>query len=120
MPNKIFTEATSKSTILNSSLLKKQGIDVVDVFKIERLHEIRKIVVDIIDNIDDVEKIRYFAKIITQIDFQLQKLWKFPLNINYHRWFELSKCSCPKYDNVEYIGTGYRIINPSCILHGKK
>ena len=68
---------------------------------------------------EDKEEVRRLDKIVTQIEFQLQTLWRFKQDETMHRWFERPKCSCPKMDNSEMLGTGVRYTNPNCIIHGE-
>ena len=68
---------------------------------------------------DSVE-LKRLSLFVTQIDFQLQKLWKFKVDSAYHRFWELPKCQCPASDNLDTFGTGHRYINPNCKIHGKK
>jgi hypothetical protein len=103
---------------LNNRLISRQKLNDDDVLKIQKLHKIRNYYCDLMSFTIDKHEIRKISKIITQIDFQLQKLWKFELDESFHRWFELPKCSCPNLDNSELVGSGSRIINPKCIVHG--
>lgn len=60
-------------------------------------------------------------KYVTELEFELQRLWGFPENINYHRyWFLLPKCTCPKIDNNELIGSILKYYNNDCIIHGEE
>ena len=118
-PNEIFTHVSNKLSTINQNLVNRQKVSADDVQKIVKLQTIRKYFYDFIELSDDKEEIRRLDKIITQIEFQLQKLWGFPQDRNFHRWFDVPKCSCPKWDNAESLGSDFRIINPNCILHGK-
>ena len=118
VPNKIFKHSTSDLYTISGGLINRQKVSPDDVEKIKSLHCIRFYFYDLIELSTDKAEIRRFAKIITQVEFQLQKLWKFNQNEDYHRWFEIPKCSCPKIDNSDYLGSGYRVVNPDCIVHG--
>lgn len=118
-PSKTFTHVSSKLSMINQNLVNRQKVSAEDVKKIVKLQTIRKYFYDFIELSNDKEEIRRLDKIITQIEFQLQKLWGFPQNRNFHRWFDVPKCSCPKWDNADSLGSDFRIINPNCILHGK-
>lgn len=118
-PSKTFTHVSSKLSMINQTLVNRQKVSAEDVKKIVKLQTIRKYFYDFIELSDDKEEIRRLDKIITQIEFKLQKLWGFPQDSNRHRWFEVPKCSCPKWDNADSLGSDFRIINPDCILHGK-
>ena len=51
-------------------------------------------------------------------EFALQEIWGFERNANYHRDFDIPYCTCPKLDNEDYLGTGYRVVTAGCIYHG--
>jgi len=117
-PNNIFKHATSKLYSVNNNLVIRQNIGLEDVKRIVKLQTIRFYFYDLIELSDDKEEIRRLAKFITQLEFQLQVLWNFKQDENMHRWFDIPKCSCPKMDNADNLGTPYKIINPKCIIHG--
>lgn len=55
---------------------------------------------------------------IEVIEYNLQKVWKFPQNKDFHKyWFRIKGCTCPKSDNRTYIGTEYRLMNTNCPWH---
>ena len=68
---------------------------------------------------EDRITLRLLNKSIQEIDFKLQELWGFPINSNYHRWWEVPKCLCPDMDNRERYGTKYRVTRGDCPIHGK-
>lgn len=105
------------STRVNPILIRKMGLDFDSIKKIENLQRIRGYFFNIIEISDDFSEIKRISNIVTQINFQLQKLWKFDQDENMHRWFDIPKCSCPKLDNEESLGTPSRIIDPNCIIH---
>jgi len=117
-PSEIFTHVSNKLSVINQNLVNRQKVSADDVQKIVKLQTIRKYFYDFIELSNDKEEIRRLDKIITQIEFKLQKLWGFPQNRNFHRWFDVPKCSCPKCDNADSLGSEFRIINPNCIIHG--
>jgi len=118
-PNEKFQHVSSKLSMINQNLVNRQKVSDEDVKRIVKLQTIRKYFYDFIELSDDKEEIRRLDRIITQIEFQLQKLWGFPQDRNYHRWFDVPKCSCPKWDNVDSLGSEFKIINPNCQLHGE-
>ena len=117
--NKSFTHVSSKLSMINQNLVNRQKVSADDVQKIVKLQTIRKYFYDFIELSNDKEEIRRLDKIITQIEFKLQKLWGFPQDRNHHRWFDVPKCSCPKRDNADSLGSDLRTINSDCILHGE-
>lgn len=65
-----------------------------------------------------VSDLKECDKLCTGIEFELQELWGFPMDIKYHKFWERPRCKCCKMDNEERAGTGYYIINENCPLHG--
>ena len=108
----------TKISTINARLVANQNISTDDVTKINNLHKLRNCYLSLMEINDDKDDLKYLSGIITQIDFQLQKLWKFKEDSLYHRFWELPKCECPKSDNRDVYGTGHRYINPNCKLHG--
>lgn len=106
-----------KSVIINSRLVANQNLELEDLIKIEKLHMVRNCYLTLMENTDDSVELKRLSLFITQIDFQLQKLWKFKVDSNYHRFWELPKCQCSILDNREKYGTG-RYYNPNCPIHG--
>jgi hypothetical protein len=45
-------------------------------------------------------------------------VWGFDQNPNFHHWYTVPKCRCPKLDNAERWGTSYGIVSGSCPIHG--
>lgn len=118
-PNEKFRHVSNTLYMINQSMVNRHKVSAENVQKIVKLQTIRKYFYDFIELSGDREEIRRLDKIITQIEFRLQELWGFPQNRNYHRWFDVPKCSCPKWDNNDSLGSDFRTINPNCILHGK-
>lgn len=109
-----------KMVVINSRLVTNQGLDLDEVDKVNKLHKVRNCYLTLMENTDDSVELKRLSLFITQIDFQLQKLWKFKVDSAYHRFWELPKCQCPASDNLDTFGTGHRYINPNCKIHGKK
>ena len=107
-----------KMVVVNSRLVTNQGLDLDEVDKVNKLHKVRNCYLTLMENTDDSVELKRLSLFITQIDFQLQKLWKFKVDSAYHRFWELPKCQCPASDNLDTFGTGHRYINPNCKIHG--
>ena len=104
-----------------SCYLNPQLIDRQDCWEnVDDLVTKHKEKLDIYENIlkeDDKEKLKEYAKKITEIEFELQRLWKFKQDRNYHRFWETPKCTCPKLDNEENYPIGYYTVSEDCPLH---
>ena len=58
--------------------------------------------------------------IVAGFEYVLQRLWGFPMDSDYHRYsYDLKGCTCPKMDNMERVGTPYRVHNGDCPFHGR-
>jgi len=107
-----------KMVVINSRLVTNQGLDLDEVDKVNKLHKVRNCYLTLMENTDDITNLKKLSKIIEQIDFQLQKLWKFKVDSKYHRFWNLPKCQCPKLDNMDALGTGRKIYSKNCPIHG--
>lgn len=103
--------------VLNDRLVKNQNVSQSDQDVIHRLHELKHYVFQFMEDTDDVDKLKEFAQIVETIEYKLQKHWGFKIDRNYHDWFTVPKCSCPKMDNMDAKGTPYRTISGSCKIH---
>lgn len=105
---------------VSPTLVKSQNINKKDLARIKELHVMR---LELYDQIAEaVVKYKYnipsLMEQYTRLEFALQKIWGFPADETYHRFWDIPSCLCPKLDNVERIGTQYKIINQNCPLHG--
>lgn len=104
----------------NLDLLIKNG-------KKDNLEKLKRVYIELfktfekMENIDNPVILYYLNEDITEIEYKLQELWGFTKDSNYHSyWFQCPKCTCPKMDNNDAIGTKYRYYDIDCIVHGKK
>ncbi len=102
---------------LNKALLLKQGID----------KETEALLEDEYNFLDSVlREPEYYTDPVAEIEkreFNLQRLWGFPQDRNYHRyWAHIKGCTCKLHqmDNADRWGTPYRVISQSCHWHGDK
>lgn len=122
LPDNFFYVQVGEDVItLNKRLLKEKGLD-KDISRIEKLkdsHKEKLRLFKLMKETNDKETLRELSACVEEIEFIQQELWGFPINRNFHRWWEVPKCACSKLDNMENIGTEYRIINEDCPVHGK-
>lgn len=57
--------------------------------------------------------------ICTDLEFRLQKAWGFSQDINFHKFWERPRCTCPKMDNDDTYPYGYYTTSLDCPLHGR-
>jgi hypothetical protein len=108
-------------TMINQNLATQRNISQEDVIKIERLHAVR-------DNLHQAIEyafgsgsrkiVKAIADVLPSIELELQKLWKFPENINYYRYWDVQYCRCAKMDCEDNFPHGYYSVNMGCWLHG--
>lgn len=102
---------------LNKSLLDKQNAW-GNLTEIIEAHELKLCIYHLIHETKDKVLLKSLAKDLTEVEFELQTLWGFEKNANFHRFWETPKCLCPKLDNSDMYPNQYYIINNSCPLHG--
>ena len=98
--------------MLNKKLVKERNISVENMNKIENIHsQLDLLLKHPTDNV---------VKEIQQLEYQLQELWKFPKDSDYHtHWYKIHDCSCPDMDNYDLSGLDKRWINSKCKYHGE-
>lgn len=110
--------------MLNKRLIEQQGLTEQEVAYIEQLHAQREEMFKEMEALDpaptmDRTKLREYVGKLEQLEFEMQRGWKFEVNRDYHTWWYCAPhCECPKMDNRELQGTKYRITAGSCPLHG--
>ena len=116
---KLLVEYKGKTVVLNSRLLDRQKAwDNLD--EIKNLHLEKLKIFEQMELTDVKEDLKNYAQEIEQLEFKLQKAWGFSQDRNYHYWYDVPKCICPKLDNRDNYGTEYRIFDSTCPVHGTK
>ena len=97
---------------LNRQLLKKQNIDDATERELllthKELYEIKQ----------NPEKYKNVLELVTDLEYRLQELWRFPKDSKFHtHQFEIKTCKCPWMDNLERAGSGMFIYNQQCPIH---
>jgi len=105
--------------LLNDKLAKSQQLTQADADRIKKVHcKIYRLHERIVRT-NDAYSLKALALLMQRLEFKLQQYWKFKPDARKHYlWLYLPKCSCPKSDNRERIGTGSFIIDQECPLHG--
>lgn len=102
---------------VNIALLEKQN-KLENQSKIETLWASQALIYSVMETCDDVSILRSLDMSLQSMEFALQGLWGFPMDIRFHRFWERPKCGCPRMDNEDRWGTGTSVRNLECILHG--
>jgi len=103
--------------LLNEKLAKKQKC-IHNLNKIKNIHIVKLELFDAINEETDKVQLKEYAYLLRQCEFELQKLWKFPEDLRFHRFWLTPKCICAKIDNEDDYGTGYFSFTSTCPLHG--
>jgi hypothetical protein len=104
---------------LNAALVLKQGLDIDELRQLKRLHRSKIELFEQMKNTDDRADLKILAHDVENIEFAMQKAWHFDEDRNFHEWYKVPKCTCPKMDNADWRGTDHRIIVMDCPVHGK-
>jgi hypothetical protein len=113
---------------LNPLLIKKQKLTWLEVQGLLKTYKQKDIIIKQmiktnprywLDGKLAIKYLKTLAKEVTKLEYRLQKLWHFKKNQNFHRFWDLPHCSCPKMDNEERWGTKHHIYDNNCIIHGK-
>ena len=102
-------------TYINPYLVKKQNLSKNQVDKIIQLH-IQRIALEEGFNVSHYDGQKYFDA-WTQNQNELQEAWGFDVNQNYHRFWSMKGCSCPRIDNEDAYPTGYYVFSGGCDVH---
>lgn len=104
---------------LNSGLLKQKGISKKAFSGLVNLHRAKNGLFRVADMTRNLDLLPLLAKELTQIEYDLQELWGFPLDDRFHEWYLMPRCTCPKTDNLDMRGINRQIMSCDCIVHGK-
>lgn len=108
----------NKKSSVNLKLAKQFGLTENTIHKIEDLHRKRE---DYYNRmlIAPESDLKVWDKLCEELEFELQDLWKFDRNINFHKFWNRPRCLCPKMDNDDRYPTGNYVTMEDCPLHGK-
>lgn len=128
---KLKTESTTKAdikkygvyfegkliTLINKNMIESQGVSD------ENLELIKECVIDrikifkLMEATDSIIELLNYASEVETLEYKQQRLWGFPEDYTFHRWFEVPKCKCPTLDNADRIGTVERNVSVQCPIH---
>ena len=104
--------------LLNAKLVEKQGIGADGLEIIKNLH-VERLSTENLMLTAQGSNLKSLVKIWSQLQFDLQKSWGFPLDERFHAFWSCPRCECPKLDNWDAHPSGYYVTNLSCPLHGE-
>lgn len=102
---------------INKSLAEEKGLTDDALLKIQELYFLREATKDLMAKVENLDLLPGLADVLTDLEFQLQDLWGFGRNPNYHNWFDVPRCTCPKMDNKDSLGSSTRYHDGICPVH---
>lgn len=101
---------------INDHLLTRQNAW-SNLEEIKNVHQFKLAIYSAIRDETNPKVLKSYVEDLTLCEFELQKLWKFKKDINYHKFWMTPKCQCPDMDNNDIYPLGNYIINSNCPLH---
>jgi len=98
-------------------LVERQNVSEETLGHIKETHRMRRALCKKMEQTDNVSELVELAKQITNLEYVQQQLWGFSEDCSYHHWFNVPKCTCPKADNKEAMGSPQQIISHDCPIH---
>lgn len=119
LPEFAIYDKDSKTVLyyINVNLLKAQN-KLSKLNEIKDLHYLKLEIYEAIKETRDLDLLKWFAIELTELEFNLQKVWGFDRDLRFHRFWITPKCTCPKLDNEDAYPTGFYSYNLNCPLHG--
>lgn len=105
---------------LNQGLAERQGVTPTQLAALSRLHVKKLSLFELAKLATSKLELHKMAEDLEVIEYEMQRNWNFPIDRNFHEWYLLPQCTCPKRDNAERRGTEYRIVKEDCPAHGKR
>lgn len=100
----------------NEELADRQGLNETQRLELDVTYEL------LIDALKNPENYANVEKTVTELEFRLQRQWKFPEDSKFHRYqTQIRGCTCPKLDNADLVGYSaarYRVSD--CPWHWKE
>jgi hypothetical protein len=118
IPKKYSVSYNNTRYYINQTLATKQGLSDETIKSIVDKHIDKLKIYEKMESCTEIDKLKQFAYDVRDIEYDLQELWGFEQNENYHRFWEVPKCTCPVLDNIDRIGTSYQVVSGTCIIHG--
>jgi plasmid maintenance system killer protein len=105
-------------TILNGNLAVRQKVTPKELEALKTSHVLKDRIFTLARNTDNMFALRMLANVFETLEYEQQRLWHFPLNKDFHLFFEFPGCTCPKMDNREMLGFDRSVMDSGCPVHG--
>jgi hypothetical protein len=104
--------------VANTRWVESRRISPVNVERINKLHVESGVILACLNKASTPEDITREFKDWTRVNYELQRLWKFKIDMFKHRGYVLPHCTCPRMDNDDM---GYHMyFGGDCPLHTKE
>jgi len=103
---------------INEELVRSRNIDEAGLERLRELHVQRYSLEEAMKNTDKRTLLKELFYHWTINQYELQDIWGFERNSDFHPSHRLPKCTCPKLDNDDRLGTLYKVVDSTCPLHG--
>lgn len=106
---------------INRDLAAVRNITPSNIKRIKELHVTRHLLFELAKvKLDNRETLKNMVTVLENLEFELQKAWKFEQDNWKHTWWnKIPGCTCPKVDNQDTYGTPFRYYSGDCPFHGK-
>lgn len=100
----------------NVALANKQGLTADERVALDNSYE------QLIFTLSNPEKVENVEEAVRQLEYKLQRQWKFTEDPKFHRYqTQIKGCTCPRLDNSELIGySESRYRTSDCPWHWKE
>lgn len=105
---------------LNANLAKAQGVTDTELAEIADLHCQRLNIVASMESETDPAELKKLFADWTENQYLLQDKWHFKRSANYHKWWDVPHCTCPKLDNDDAYPSGDYFTHLQCPIHGSE
>jgi hypothetical protein len=105
---------------LNPILMRQQNLQQDRYDMLIESHRLKFMIMDTMEKHDPVMDrgfIRWCAELIDKLEFVQQAFWGLSLDPNFHMFWILPHCSCPKAENEHLWGTCVHMHDPDCPIH---
>jgi hypothetical protein len=100
---------------LNIELAISNNLTLDDFASLQDLYEVAD---NYIEQLESEINIKETLDKLTDTEYLIQEGWGFDKNPDYHYFsFKAKNCTCPKLDNMDMIGSKYRVYSSICPIH---
>jgi len=103
--------------VINRSLVEKKGLTQEQIQHLLNLYKNKFNIYELMENENSYKLLQSYNGAVENLNFEIQKALKIPENRNFHDWYNVPKCQCPKKENKNNEGTEKRVYVNYCHVH---